>query len=118
MAAQRKPVVWHDHHITSPPFTDAGKIEAGTLLRLLQEGEKLGPPQARPLPAIGANCGELRVRDAGHNWRINYFIDDVAIVILDLYPKNSPQAQNQSIKRSKNRLSQYLEVKATAKKNK
>ena len=58
------------------------------------------------------------MRDAGHNWRINHFIDDVAIVILDLYPKNSPQAQNQSIKRSKNRLSQYLEVKATAKKNK
>jgi len=40
------------------------------LLRLLQQGEQLGMPQAEPLPDVGKRCGALRVRDAEHNWRI------------------------------------------------
>ncbi|MFN9224445.1 MAG: hypothetical protein ACK6D6_20230 [Planctomyces sp.] len=45
------------------------------LLRLLQEGNVLGMPQAEALPDVGARCGALRVRDAEHNWRIMYRID-------------------------------------------
>ena len=38
-------------------------------------------PQSRPMPSIGANCHELRVRDAEQNWRIIYRIDDDAIIL-------------------------------------
>lgn len=47
-----KPVVWLHGEVKSPPFTKADKLEAGMLLRLLQEGEVLGMPQAEVLPSI------------------------------------------------------------------
>src|SRR4051794_25707770 len=92
VAEQRKRIVWNGHHFTVPPFTEKGQHEAGVLLRHLQEGLSLSPPQAKLLPTIGSNCGELRVRDAGHNWRIVYHIDDDMIVILDVFAKTSPQS--------------------------
>ncbi len=64
----RKPVVWLHGEVKTPPFTPEGRQEAGMLLRLLQEGEQLGMPQAEPLPDVGRRCGALRVRDAEHNW--------------------------------------------------
>lgn len=61
------------------------------LLRLLQEGELLGMPQAEPLPAVGPRCGALRVRDAEHNWRITYRIDADAMLVLEVYAKRTRQ---------------------------
>jgi hypothetical protein len=60
-----KPLVWLHGEIKTPPFTPAGRQEAGMLLRLLQEGERLEMPQAESLPNGGPHCGALRVRDAG-----------------------------------------------------
>ena len=116
MAEERKPVVWNGHHFTVPPFTEEGQDEAGMLLRHLQEGLTLSPPQAKPLPAVGPKCGELRVRDAGHNWRIVYHIDDEVIVILDVFAKTSPQSQTQSIERCRSRLAEFKAIKAATKK--
>jgi len=42
----RKPVVWLHGEVKTSPFTPEGRQEAGMLLRLLQEGERLGMPQA------------------------------------------------------------------------
>lgn len=67
---KRKPLVWLHGGIKTPPFTEEGRKEAGDLLRLLQEGEKLGMPYAERLPSVGSRCGALRVRDGEHNWRI------------------------------------------------
>ena len=58
----RKPLVWLHGEVKTPPFTPKGRQEAGMLLRLLQEGEKLGMPLAEPLPDVGARCGALRER--------------------------------------------------------
>ncbi len=58
----RKPVVWLHGEVKTPPFTPEGRQEAGMLLRLLQEGEKLGMPLAEPLPNVGTRCGAVRVR--------------------------------------------------------
>ncbi len=116
MAEERKQVVWNGHHFTVPPFTEEGQDEAGMLLRHLQEGLTLGPPQAKPLPAVGPRCGELRVRDAGHNWRIVYHIDDEVVVILDVFAKTSPQSQTQSIDRCRTRLADFKAIKAASKK--
>lgn len=61
----RKPLVWLQGKVETPPFTRKGRQEAGMLLRLLQEGEQLEMPQAEPLPDVGPGCGALRVREGG-----------------------------------------------------
>jgi hypothetical protein len=75
----RKLVAWLHGEIKTPPFTEVGRKEAGDLLRLLQEGEKLGMPQAELLPIVGPRCGALRVRDGEHNWRIMFRVDPDAM---------------------------------------
>jgi phage-related protein len=93
--------------VKTPPFTVAGRQEAGMLLRLLQEGEKLGMPLAEPLPDVGARCGALRVRDAEHNWRIVYRIDTDAVLILDVYPKKTRTIPDDVMRRCKARMKRY-----------
>lgn len=41
MSAHDKPLVWLHGEILTPPFSTSARIEAGYLLRCLQEGEKL-----------------------------------------------------------------------------
>lgn len=110
---ERKSVGWLHGEIKTPPFTAAGRKEAGDLLRLLQEGENLRMPQAEPLPSVGPRCGALRVRDGEHNWRIMYRVDADAVLVLDVYPKKTRQIPQEVIDRCKKRLKDYD---ATAKK--
>jgi phage-related protein len=113
----RKPLVWLHGEVKTPPFTAEGRQEAGMLLRLLQEGEKLGMPQAEPLPDIGSRCGALRIRDAGHNWRIVYRIEADAVLVLDVYPKKTWKIPDEVIRRCKHRLKRYDTVVKNYKKN-
>jgi hypothetical protein len=48
-----KPIVWLAGEIKSPPVSRRARIEAGYLLRLLQEGVRLKMPKSRPMPSIG-----------------------------------------------------------------
>jgi len=84
-----KPLVWLHGEIKTPPFTRFARLEAGLALRRLQRGERLAMPQSRPIPGVGRDCHELRVRDAGHQWRIVYRIDDDAIVIAEVFAKKT-----------------------------
>src|SRR5262249_53875916 len=106
-APDRKPLAWLHGEVRRPSFSREGRIEAGTLLRRLQEGEALGPLHSRPMPSIGARCHELRIRDAEHNWRIIYRIDADAILILDVFAKTTRQTPRSVIDTCKRRLSQY-----------
>lgn len=113
----RKQLVWLVSEVKTPPFTAEARQEAGMLLRLLQEGEQLKMPQAEPLPDVGPRCGALRVRDAGHNWRIMYRIDADLILILDVYAKKTNKIPDEVIKRCQQRLKNYdAAVKAIKKK--
>ena len=112
----RKPVVWLHGEVKTPPFTPEGRQEAGMLLRLLQEGEPLGMPQAEPLPDVGRRCGALRVRDAEHNWRIMYRIDPDAVLVLEVYSKKTRKIPDKVIERCKKRLKQYDAAVRAAKK--
>ena len=103
----RKPLIWLRGEVKTPPFTPKGRQEAGMLLRFLQQGERLRMPQAEPLPDVGARCGALRVRDAGHNWRIIYRIDADAVLVLDVYPKKTRKIPDDVVARCKQRLKQY-----------
>lgn len=105
--SSRTPVVWLHGEVKTPPFTPEGRQEAGMLLRLLQEGERLGMPQAEPLPDVGPRCGALRVRDAEHNWRIMYRMDSDAVLVVEVYPKKTRKIPDEVIERCKKRLKQY-----------
>jgi phage-related protein len=119
MSAVRKPVVWLHGEIRTPPFSREGRIEAGTLLRLVQEGESPSMPLSRPTPSVGPRCHELRVRDATQNWRIVYRVDGDAVVIADVFPKKTARTPDQVIETCRRRLAVYDEaVKAARKKAK
>lgn len=64
-------------------------------------------PHSEPLPDIGRRCGALRVRDAGHNWRIMYRIDSDAVLILDVYSKKTRKIPVEIIERCRERLKRY-----------
>ena len=65
MGAADKPLVWLRGEVKTPPLSAAARLEAGTLLRRLQAGDKLSTPHSRPMPSIGPRCHELRVVDEG-----------------------------------------------------
>jgi hypothetical protein len=48
-----KPLAWLQGEIKTPPFTAVARLEAGVLLRRLQDGESPGMPHSRPMPSIG-----------------------------------------------------------------
>jgi phage-related protein len=80
-----KPLVWLHGQVKTPPFSKEARLEAGFLLRRLQQGEKLSLPHSRPMSSIGPRCHELRITDRGQSWRIVYRLDDDAIVISEVF---------------------------------
>ena len=102
-----RPLVWLHGEIKTPPFSHAARIEAGYLLRLLQRGQAVGMPQARPMPVVGPRCHELRVRDAGADWRIVYRLDRDAVVILAVFSKKTQATPKAVIDACARRLREY-----------
>ena len=102
-----KPLVWLRGEVKTPPFSHEARVEAGFLLRCLQQGENLELPHSWPMPTIGARCHELRIRDVDKNWRIIYRIDDDAILIVEVFNKTTRTTPEQVIENCKKRLSKY-----------
>jgi len=102
-----KPLVWLHGDIKSSPFSRTARLEAGFLLRRLQDGEHIDMPASRPMPGIGRNCHELRIDDSGLTWRIVYHLSSDAIVILDVFQKKSRATPKQVIEISRRRLRAY-----------
>ena len=105
-----KPLVWLKGEIKTPPFTQEARLEAGFLLRRLQQGELLEMPHSRPMPSVGRRCHELRVRDEDQSWRIIYRIDDDAIVIVEVFAKKSGRTPQALIDKCKARLRDYDQI--------
>ena len=105
-----KPLVWLHGAIKTPPFSPSGRIDAGVLLRRLQNGERIGMPHSRPLPGIGSGCHELRVQDADHSWRIVYLLDVDAIVILEVFAKTTRATPISVIATCQKRLALYRQA--------
>ena len=102
-----RPLVWLAGEIRTPPFSRAGRLLAGYLLRRLQRGDRLAMPFSRPMPVIGRRCRELRVRDGDRNWRICYRTDPDAVVILAVFPKTSRETPLDVIESCRRRLREY-----------
>ena len=100
-------LVWLHGEVKTPPFTLTARIEAGFLLRQLQQGEYLGLPHSRPMPSVGTHCHELRIRDQDKNWRIIYRIDQDAVVIVEVFSKTTRTTPKTVIDVCQKRLAQY-----------
>lgn len=107
MAGARRPLVWLQGEIKTPPFSAAARLEAGLLLRRLQRGDKIGLPHVRPMPVLGARCAELRLPDEAVTWRILYRLDPDAIVIVAVFAKKTQATPAAMFATAKARLRQY-----------
>jgi phage-related protein len=99
--------------IKTPPMGRLARLRAGYLMRMVQDGESLTMPTSRTMPEIGPQCHELRISDDENDveWRVIYFVDDVAIVILDVFEKKT-QTTPERVKRTcRERRLRYLNTK-------
>lgn len=110
MPKPQKPLVWLHGEIKTPPFSANARIEAGVLLRRLQDGEKIPLPHSRPMPSIGKGCHELRIQDTNAIRRIVYHIDVDAIVILEVFTKTTAQTPKPVLDHCKTRLKLYRSI--------
>jgi phage-related protein len=118
MNPKDKPLVWMHGEITTPPFTENTRIEAGYLLRQVQQGIKLSLPQSRLMPSIATQCYELRINDKNLTWRIIYRIYSDAILILEVFEKKTNKTPKSIIDVCKQRIKRYeTDVKKGKKKN-
>jgi phage-related protein len=107
MEQKSKPLVWLRGEIKTPPFSAEARIEAGVLLRRLQNGERLGMPHSRPMAGIGARCHELRIVDGQKTWRIVYRTDPDGVLIVDVFQKKTQQTPERVLADCRRRLRQY-----------
>jgi phage-related protein len=104
---ESKPLVWLNGEIKTPPFSESARIEAGFLLRQVQDGVKPGLPHSRPMPGICSTCHELRIPDENRNWRIVYRIDSIAILVVAVFPKTTQATPKYNIDNCKRILKAY-----------
>jgi phage-related protein len=105
-----KLLVWLHGEVKTPPFSKEARVEAGTLLRRLQQGENIGPPHSRPMPTIGRRCHELRIQDEDVIWRIIYRNDPDAVIIGEVFAKKSRRTPKDVIENCKRRFRRYDEA--------
>ena len=107
MLSVDKPLVWLHGEVKTPPFSAEARVEAGVLLRRLQQGERLSLPHSRPMPSIGPRCHELRIPDADATWRIMYRLDPDAIIIVGAFSKKTQATPKHVIETCRGRLKAY-----------
>ena len=110
MSKQRKPLVWLHGEVKTPPFSALARVEAGVLLRRLQEGITISLPHSRPMPGIGRACHELRIPDENRTWRIAYHVDTQAVAILEVFAKTTSQTPQTVIDVCKARFKRYKSI--------
>lgn len=110
MSLTDRPLVWLHGEVKSPPFSSAARVEAGALLRRLQNGELLSLPHSRPMPSIGARCHELRIVDEDLSWRIVYRVDRDAVLIAEVFRKSTRETPRHVIEACRRRLRLYDEL--------
>lgn len=102
-----KPLAWLRGEVKTPPFSRAARVEAGKLLRRLQQGESVVLPQSRPMSSVGPRCHELRIQDENRAWRIIDRLDSDAIVIVDVFAKTTRATPKRVIEDCQRRLRAY-----------
>ena len=109
MSPKDKVLVWLKTEIKTPPFSKEARIEAGYLLRLLQQGHNLSMPQSKKISDLCSRCYMLRIKDKDTWYRIIYRIDPDAIVLLHVFEKKSNKISKSVLETCKQRIKQYDE---------
>ena len=107
MSPKDKPLTWLQGEVKTPPFSPVARLEAGFLLRRLQQGDALSMPHSRPMPSLGARCHELRINDSGGSWRLVYRVyrvDTDAIVIAEVFAKKTEKTPKAVLDTCRRRL--------------
>ncbi len=107
MSPKDKPIAWLHGEVKTPPLSVEARLEAGFLLRQLQQGVRLGMPHSRPMPTIGPRCHELRIDDEAVTWRIVYRADPDSVVIAEVFNKKTQQTPRSVILSRQRRLKEY-----------
>lgn len=107
MSPKEKDLVWLKTEIKSPPFSKEARIEAGYLLRLLQQGHNLSMPQSKKIRDLCPRCHMMRIKDKDKWYRIIYRIDSDAIVLLHIFEKKSNKISKSILKICRQRMKQY-----------
>ncbi|MCB1058332.1 MAG: type II toxin-antitoxin system RelE/ParE family toxin [Acidobacteria bacterium] len=102
-----KPIAWLQESVSTPPFSKEARVEAGFLLRQLPQGQRLGLPQCRPMPVLGARCHELRVQDVDATWRVLVRLDPDAIVVAGILRKKTRRTPAAWLEACRRRLATY-----------
>lgn len=110
MNGSDKPLVWLAGEIKTPPFSKDARVEAGMLLRRLQNGENVGLPHSRPMPTVGRRCHELRIQDETVTWRIIYRLDSDAVILGEVFSKTTRTTPKKVIDACKRRFRRYDEA--------
>lgn len=76
-------------------------------LARLEEGQNLSMPLSRPMPSVGKNVHELRLRDRAGAYRVFYFIKiKHEIVLLYAFKKKAQQTPFHVIETVRKRLNE------------
>lgn len=62
------------------------------------------------MPGIGRGCHELRIPDENRTWRIVYYVDALAVVVLEVFAKTTSQTPQGVIDVCKARLKRYKSI--------
>lgn len=90
-------------------LTDETKKEIGTLLLMLQMGEKLGEPQSKPMKSIHAKAHELRIKDKKGAYRVIYVLQvNDQILIPHAFTKKTQKTPKKEIELSVKRLKEMM----------
>lgn len=59
---------------------------------------------------MGSQCHELRINDAGSTWRIMYYLEADAVVILDVFSKKTETTPQARLMTCRKRLAAYRQI--------
>lgn len=84
-------------------YSETVRRAIGSELRLLQSGEK--PLHARPMKTVGRGVWELRVREAGGQYRVIYVVKrNDRIYVLHAFQKKTQQTPQPDIELARARF--------------
>lgn len=88
---------------------DKTKMEIGTLIMMLQQGQILGGPQSKPMKSIHAKAHELRIKDKEGAYRVIYVLSiQDQILIPHAFTKKTQKTPQKEIELSIKRLREML----------
>lgn len=108
-SVDHKALAWLTRAPKTPPIGEEARRELGFLLRELQKGRTIPPPDSKPMASIGRRVHELRVDDTEMrtSWRLVYRVDSDAIVVAHWFEKRSQKTPKHEIDTAKQRLASY-----------